>query len=378
MGLTKRKDSYYVEFPVLDDGKTLTLARGTPGAKLKRWKVGNTNRTVAKQQEALIKTELMKGVVKSDHAPGPITFKALADAYLDRPEIRKQALYPWKSQALQSKLIPILGDKLLHTITPGTIEDYRAHRRTHNGHGGTPVKAATINRDLALLKHMFGFAQREGLLERNPVSLVKLDKENNARDRVLSPEEFDQLQAHSAPHLQAINLTAYQTGMRSGEILNLTWDRVDLKAGLIKLKAEDTKTDDARLVPLPSDLTALFKDLYKVRYLAEPHVFLINGRSIRSIKTAFKAACRRAKVQGFRFHDFRHTAVTNMRRAGIDHLTIMRITGHKTLEVFKRYNSFLEGDLRQAAHRFNTYLTLAHQAEISENHKSAENQAMRP
>ena len=117
-------------------------------------------------------------------------------------------------------------------------------------------------------------------------------------------------------------------------------------------------TYNARLVPLTADLTTLLKDLYKVHYLQEPHVFLVNGKSVHSIKTAFKAACRRAKLQGFRFHDFRHTAVTNMRRAGIDHLTIMRITGHKTLEVFKRYNSFLEGDLKNAAHRFNTYLTL--------------------
>jgi integrase len=258
------------------------------------------------------------------------------------------------------------------------IEEYRANRRMENGLLGTTFKIATINRDLALLKHLFNFAIRDGCLEKNPVSLVKFEKENNARDRVLSPEEFEQLQFHSALHLQAINLMAYQTGMRTGEILNLTWNRVDLKAGLVRLKAEDTKTDNARLVPLTADLTALLKDLYKVCYLQEPHVFLVNGKSVHSIKTAFKASCRRAKIQGFRVHDFRHTAVTNMRRAGIDHLTIMRITGHKTLEVFKRYNSFLEGDLKEAAHRLNTYLTLAHQGEKSDAHKSAVNQAMRP
>ena len=66
MGLTRRRDSFYVEFPVLDDGKTLTLARGIVGAKLKRWKVGSVNRTVAKQQEAIIKTDLMKGAIKSE------------------------------------------------------------------------------------------------------------------------------------------------------------------------------------------------------------------------------------------------------------------------------------------------------------------------
>jgi len=171
---------------------------------------------------------------------------------------------------------------------------------------------------------------------------------------------------------------AYQSSMRSGEILNLTWDRVDFRARLIRLKAEDTKTDDARLVPLTADLTARLKDLYKVRYLNEPHVFLVKGKSVQSIKTAFNAACRRAGIEDFRFHDFRHTAVTNMRRAGIDHLTIMRITGHKTMEVFKRYNSFLEGDLRDAADRFNTYLTLAHQSGDHASQKHAINHAARP
>jgi len=130
-----------------------------------------------------------------------------------------------------------------------------------------PSFLTSINRDLALLKHLFNFAIRDGCLEKNPVSLVKFEKENNARDRILSPEEFEQLQSQSALHLQAINLMAYQTGMRSGEILNLTWNRVDLKAGLVRLKAEDTKTDDARLVPLTADLTTLLKDLYKVLYL---------------------------------------------------------------------------------------------------------------
>jgi len=66
MGLTKRKDGYYVEFPVLDDGKVLALARGTPGARIKRWKTGASNKTVAKQQEAMLKTDLMKGLVKSE------------------------------------------------------------------------------------------------------------------------------------------------------------------------------------------------------------------------------------------------------------------------------------------------------------------------
>ncbi len=138
---------------------------------------------------------------------------------------------------------------------------------------------------------------------------------------------------------------AYQTETRRGEILHLTWDRVDFKANVIRLQATDTKTNEGRLVPLTPELTVLLKDLYKVRYLQEDHVFLVKGKSVHSIQTAFAGVCTRAKIDGFHFHDFRHTAVTNMRWAGIEHLTIMKITGHKTLEVFTRYNSFLEGGL---------------------------------
>ena len=120
-------------------------------------------------------------------------------------------------------------------------------------------------------------------------------------------------------------------------------------------------------MPLNANLTTLLKDLYKVCYLLEPHVVLANGKSVYSIKTAFSASCRRAKLQGFRFHDFRHTAVMTM-----------QITGHKILEGFKRYNSFLEGNLKGAALCFNSCLALAHQGKKSETHKSAINQTTRP
>ena len=81
---------------------------------------------------------------------------------------------------------------------------------------------------------------------------------------------------------------------------------------------------------------------------------------------------------GFRFHDFRHTAVIDMRQAGIKHLTIMRITGHTTLERFTRCNNFLESDVNEAAHRLYTYLTLARRDENSDTHKSSINHPTRP
>lgn len=375
MGLTKRTGKWYAEFYVWDDGKTLKLARPRDrgaGARLQRWSTHTGNKTMARQKETLLEVELMKGTEPSRKAKivGIMTFRALGKSYLALPAVKRQATFSFKDTTIMKRFIPYFGDTRLTAITPSKVEGYREARRLDERKHGGPLKTATLNRDLALLKHMLNYAVREEWVDKNPVSQVKLWKENNVRDRVLDPEEFERLQAHSAPHLQAINLMAYQTGMRSGEILGLTWDRVDFKAGMVRLRPEDTKTEEARLIPLTVELTHLLRDLYKLRYLHEDHVFLVKGQSVNSVKTAFKAACRRANIEGFKFHDFRHTAVTNMRRAGIDHLTIMRITGHKTLEVFKRYNSFLEGDLKEAASRFNTYLTLAHSGQKSDSPKS--------
>ena len=92
MGLTKRKDCYYVESPVIDDGTSLKLASGVPGARIKRWKVGCPNRTTAKQHEALIKTDLMKGTIKSSHVRA-VTFKEWGETYLDLEELKRLRSY---------------------------------------------------------------------------------------------------------------------------------------------------------------------------------------------------------------------------------------------------------------------------------------------
>lgn len=117
----------------MDDGKTLTLATGVPGAKIKRWKTGTTNRTRAKEQESIIKTDLLKGKVTSDRLPGPVTFQALAEAYLSLHEVRQQALFAWKDNVVRKWLMPYFGRQSIEAITPAMIEQYRDHLRRSRG-----------------------------------------------------------------------------------------------------------------------------------------------------------------------------------------------------------------------------------------------------
>ncbi len=179
----------------------------------------------------------------------------------------------------------------------------------------------------------------------------------NERDRVLSQDEWERLYSASVGHFKPILLVAYQLGARLGEILPLTWDRVDLHRGFIKLRSIDTKSQERRLIPMTPHVREAFAQLAKVRSLKTKRVFLFKGRAINSIRRTFKTAKRRAGIEDFRFHDLRHCAATNLRRAGVDTVTAMRIVGHKSEKMHKRYNSVAEADLLQASAKLNAYLT---------------------
>jgi integrase len=116
-----------------------------------------------------------------------------------------------------------------------------------------------VNRELPVFKTIFYKAIKNDKAEKNPAQRVKLLTENNERNWILSPDEYTWLLAHSPVHIKPVVKVAYHTGVRQGEILNLTWGQVDVKEGFIKLEAWDTKTNDSRLVPLARELVEMFK-----------------------------------------------------------------------------------------------------------------------
>jgi integrase len=85
-------------------------------------------------------------------------------------------------------------------------------------------------------------------------------------------------------------------------------------------------------------------------------VFLYDGKPIKQLSRAFRTALKEAGIQDFRFHDLRHCASTNLRRAGVDTATAMRIVGHKSEKMWKRYNAMEESDLLKAASKLDIYL----------------------
>ena len=191
------------------------------------------------------------------------------------------------------------------------------------------------------------------MIDRDPVAGVKKFKPFS-RNRTLEPEEYQRLFQNCSEHLKPIVKLAYMTAMRCGEILGLRWEQIDFKNGVILLEAEDTKTQEKREVPLTEELLDLLKGI--PRTIGNTCVFTWKGQSMGSIKTAFNRACRAAKIEDFRFHDLRHCAVTNLRKAGVSDSVIMSISGHKTHAVFRKYDRVDREDRQAAMQRHLTTL----------------------
>ena len=155
--------------------------------------------------------------------------------------------------------------------------------------------------------------------------------------QISDEEEYARLLAHCPTYIKPIVGVAYRTGMRQGEILNLTWGKVDLKEGFIYLNPGDTKTQESRDIPPSGELIEIFQAM--PRGLPEVRVFMRNGKPINSIREGFESACQKGEIKDFTFHDLRHTFVTNMRRAGVHDSVIMAITGHKNPGTLMRYKT---------------------------------------
>ncbi len=364
MGLTKRKDSYYVEFYVLDDGKTLSLGRGSEGAKLKRWKVGCTSKAIAKQQEAVIRTQLMSKTMLSERVQHTIrTFAQWADEYIHIEEVKRLRSYRERCQRISTMLVPFFGSKLLGDLTVQDVERFRHER-------GRDRKLATVNGDHQILRHMLKHAMRRDLVMRNVASLVVEPKPDNARDRVLEPEEWTRLY-HGAPEwFRPVLLTGYHTGMRLEEILTLEWDRVDIEKNRLFLPKHLTKTNRERFVPLTPTLR---RELQRLRtqegvIRIQGFVFQKHGKKIGHTYREVQRICREQKIHNFVFHDLRHCAATNLADAGVDAETIMAITGHRSVAMYLRYRSVRPERLDAAMNRLdvavNTVITPASTATV--------------
>lgn len=312
----------------------------------KRERIGQSKTAAEQRLRDVLKARTEERYIDKDKSIRQ-TLGGLCAWYLCLPEVKAKRSYSRDKDSIRN-LKRLLGEHTkIRDLTSGRMETYQQQRLQEPSpvYPGKTITPATVNRELACIKTMLNRAVRHGKLDVNPIADVRKLQENNIRMRVLKQEEFEQLYKSCESHLKPIVLTAYYTGMRRSEILGLTWKEVDMRQGFIRLSADKTKTKADRSVPLHPRVESLLKAM--PRALHTSRVFLRRGKHFDDIKHSFRAACMRAGIENFTFHDLRHCAINNLRQAGNDYFKIMAMSGHKTMSVFKRYNMVTEEELSQ-------------------------------
>ena len=218
------------------------------------------------------------------------------------------------------------------------IEEYKSR-------GIAGFAPATINREMACMKHLYTVAIKWGKTTRNPVKDVKLFKESNSRTRYLEFEETERLIGSCEAYLRDIVIIAVNTGMRMGEIFNLQWEHIDLKRKIIYLM--ETKNGDMREIPMNDRVAGTLFNI--VQNADIPYIFHNKqGKPFTSVKKSFATALRRSRISNFRFHDLRHTFASHLAIKGIDLNTIRELLGHKSMRMTLRYAHLNQEHKQQA------------------------------
>ncbi len=274
-----------------------------------------------------------------------VTFSDAADSFLAYSKSRKKSHR--NDVPIVARFKAYFGNRPLESLTPDLVETYISQRQGEGqlNHRGKPITGTSLNKEITCLKTIVRRAMLNGQIDRNPIMGVRKFKEI-PRDRTLTPEEYQKLLGVCPYRLKPIVQLAYTTGMRSGEILGLKWNQLDFQNKVLILEALDTKTLEKREIPLNEALIGLLQKI--PRTMASPYVFKYLGKPMKSIKRSFKMACKLAGIENFRFHDLRHCAVTNFRKAGVSDSVIMSISGHKTYSVFRRYDRVDRDDRKGA------------------------------
>jgi integrase len=315
----------------------------------------------AKVFPAVIRDGIKVSGLKS-HKPVE-TYVKIASLFFGKKRIRSikpSDIEKFKQERLNTLVERVIKEKISYTDEKGKKKN-RYEKKTKT----STRKVSAVNRELATLRAMLNFAEEEGWLIKNPfpAKIISFSAERE-RERILSHNEESQLLAQckdERTHIKPILICALDTAMRPDEIFKLRWDDIDFDLSTITVRIENSKVERARNVWMSSRLKDELKKLWNV----SPKDSNLSVFGTKSIKKAFKTACRLAGIEGFRFRDARHTATTRMILAGYSHAEVMKVTGHTQMKTFLRYLNLTPEVISEKATRMDAFLIL-NQKQIEE------------
>jgi len=305
-----------------------------------------------------------------------LTFREFADIYRQRHVLGKGLAM---GHTIEWRLKPVIerfGDRALADIKTADIEDYLADLKqpqTVNRQPNRLLAAASINRRLEILRHMFNWAVGREYLERTPFrrgteTLIRKQHEDNKRRRRLAEEEEAKLLEVAPPFLRSMIIAALDTGMRQGEMLALRFGDIDEKRQLIVLRGDTTKSRKTRVVPISTTrlkavLDWLRLDADNEKKPAEALVFSDEtGEPLGRFRTAWVTAVLKAhdikpewksynwtaltpacqahfRRINLHWHDLRHEYASRLVESGIPLAQVRDLLGHASITTTERYHN---------------------------------------
>lgn len=237
---------------------------------------------------------------------------------------------------------------LTNEITTIDIAEYRDERLKTIKSNGKKISSNTVRLELALLSHLFNIGIVEwGIARINPVLLVRKPKVSEGRNRRIKAGEYRKLikiaSGYADGKCGAIINLAIETAMRQGEILSLRWENINLYDGVAHLPV--TKNGTSRDVPLSKKARDIISSIKK------------NDESVFSYTSnGFKSAWRKiiieSGIEDLHFHDLRHESISRLVELGsLNIMEISAISGHKSLNMLKRYTHLNAKDLTKKLDR---------------------------
>lgn len=280
-----------------------------------------------------------------------LRFREAASAYIERLQNEGGKNIEKKKSQLKLHLVPYFSDLPLSKITSSEVEKYKQHRleqrilpkhktKTEPTKITTP---ATVNRELALLSHIFNMAVEWNWIDHRPAAIKRLKEDNNRIVYLTAEQSARLLQAAEEDQNRQIYpfiLIGLNTSMRTSEILSVKKEHIDIAKRLIHIPKAKA---GAREQPITKKLANFLSEYINTLQPGTPWIFpspaAASGHTVTVIK-AFKRCVQRAGLDERQIvgHTLRHTAITQLVQAGVDLPTVKRISGHKTLSMVERYS----------------------------------------
>ena len=302
----------------------------------------------ARDRARILKSKVLMGFDVQQHIEKikqmPTFAEFVRDQYLPHAKNTKRS-WEYDKARIDDKMIRLWGSKPMNEFTVTDLLQFQNNLLEQG------LKPSTINRNMALVKHLFHLAERWEIIDRAPTKNISPLADNGARERFLTLAELerlmDALRQCQSPIVPDIIRLLILTGARRSEVTQLPWGELDLEKGIWTLPAARNKSKKQKVLPLSDAAIAL---LTARKGNSSPYVFPnpTTGKPLISIHDTWNRIRVQADLPDLRIHDLRHSFASFLINAGHSLYEVQKLLGHSSITMTQRYAHLEQTTLKTA------------------------------